>query len=214
MLEQPDPLGVHAGRRQIHDFGDAFLAVGAGGLDVGQIDVRAHMHAERVGDAVHHLAHTEASGARAEVEHAHAYDHTGLGGDARVGDRLVPVALDVFHVERDRVRMESAHRPGRRLHGPGTPVHACAVPVMTMHVVGGGCRFFFALAHISTSTTPARTFAMAAAKDAISHSDRPCPNVTNVSHARTYNTNATLLNTGCGLATIGAKNCGGAAEDR
>ena len=196
MLEQPDPLGVHAGRRQIHDFGDAFLAVGAGGLDVGQIDVRAHMHAERVGDAVHHLAHTEASGARAEVEHAHAYD--------RVGDRLVPVALDVFHVERDRVRMESAHRPGRRLHGPGTPVHACAVPVMTMHVVGGGCRFFFALAHISTSTTPARTFAMAAAKDAISHSDRPCPNVTNVSHARTYNTNA----------TIGAKNCGGAAEDR
>ena len=64
MLKQPDALGVHTGRRQIDDLRDAVLAVRARGLDVGEIHVRAHMHVERVGDAVHHLAHTEAAGAR------------------------------------------------------------------------------------------------------------------------------------------------------
>ena len=64
MLKQPDALGVHTGRRQIDDLRDAVLAVRARGLDVGEIHVRAHMHVKRVGDAVHHLAHTEAAGAR------------------------------------------------------------------------------------------------------------------------------------------------------
>ena len=110
MFEQPDAFGVDAGGGQVDDFGDAVLAVGAGCLDVGEVHIGAHMHAQRIGDAVHHLTDAEASRSGAEVEHADTYDHAGLRRDSRFGDRLVPIAFDVFHVERDGVGVEFADR--------------------------------------------------------------------------------------------------------
>ncbi len=110
VLQQPDAFGVDAGGRQIDDFGDAVLAVRAGCFYVGEIDVGTHVHAQRIRDAVHHFAHAEAAGARAEVEHADAHDHAGLRRDASFGDGLVPIAFDVFHVQWNGVGVEFADR--------------------------------------------------------------------------------------------------------
>lgn len=63
MFQQPDTFGVHAGTRQIHDFGDAVTTIRAGGLDIRQVHVGAYVHAQRVGDAVHHFTHAEGAGA-------------------------------------------------------------------------------------------------------------------------------------------------------
>ena len=108
VLEQPDAFGVDAGGRQVDDFGDAVLAVRAGGFDVGEVHVGAHVHAQRIGDAVHHFANAEASRSGAKVEHADTDDHAGFRCDSRFGDRLVPIAFDVFHIERDGVCVEFA----------------------------------------------------------------------------------------------------------
>ena len=108
VFEQPNAFRIDAGGWQVDDFGDAVFAVGAGGFDVGEVHVGAYVHAERVGDAVHHFADTEASGARAEIEHADTYDHAGFCCDSRFSDRLVPIPFDIFHIERNGVCMEFA----------------------------------------------------------------------------------------------------------
>ena len=108
VLEQPDAFGVDAGGRQVDDFGDAVLAVRAGGLDVGEVHVGAHVHAQWIGDAVHHFTYAEAACSGAEVKHADADDHAGFRRDAGFGYRLVPIAFDVFHIERDGVCVEFA----------------------------------------------------------------------------------------------------------
>ena len=101
VLEQPDAFGVDAGGRQVDDFGDAVLAVRAGGLDVGEVHVGAHVHAQWIGDAVHHFTYAEAACSGAEVKHADADDHAGFRRDA---------AFDVFHIERNGVGVEFADR--------------------------------------------------------------------------------------------------------
>ena len=108
VFKQPDAFGVDAGGRQVDDFRDAVLAIGAGGFDVGEIHVRPYVNAEWIGDAMHHFAHAEASRTCAQIEHADAYDHTCLGCDAGFGNRLVPVTFDVLHVERNGMSMEFA----------------------------------------------------------------------------------------------------------
>ena len=108
VFEQPNAFRIDAGGWQVDDFGDAVFAVGAGGFDVGEVHVGAYVHAERIGDAVHHFADAEASGARAEIEHTDAYDHAGFCCDSRFSDRLVPIPFDIFHIERNGVCMEFA----------------------------------------------------------------------------------------------------------
>ena len=108
VFEQPYAFGVDAGGRQVDDFGDAVLAVGAGGFDVGEIHIRANVHAKRICDAVHHLTYAETAGACAQVQHADAYDHARFGRYAGFGDGFVPIPLDVFHIERNRMRVEIA----------------------------------------------------------------------------------------------------------
>ena len=117
MLQQPDALGVDAGGGQVDDLGDAVGVIGAGGLDVRQVHVGAHVHAQGVRDAVHHLAHAEASGSSTQVQCADAHDNAGLGGEAGLGDRLVPVASNVFHVKGNGVGVEMTHRRRRVLMG-------------------------------------------------------------------------------------------------
>ena len=115
MLEQPDALGIHAGRRQVDDLRDAVLAVGARRLDVGQVHIGTDMHAERVGDAVHHLAHAERPGAGAQVQGSDAHDDAGLRRQPGLRDRLVPITLDVLHIQGDGMGMVLAY--GRRAAG-------------------------------------------------------------------------------------------------
>ena len=103
VLQQPDAFGVHTGGRQVDDLGDAVLPVRAGGRDIGQVHVGTHVHAQRIGHAVHHLTDPEAAGSRAQVQHADAHDHTGFGGDAGLCDRPIPIAFDVLHIQRDGV---------------------------------------------------------------------------------------------------------------
>ena len=86
------------------------MSVRAGRFDIGQIHVGAHMHTQRVRDAVHHFAHTEAAGARPQIQHADAHNHTGFRRDSSLGDRLVPVTLDILHVEWNGMRMVFPHR--------------------------------------------------------------------------------------------------------
>ena len=117
MLQQPDALGVDAGGGQVDDLGDAVGVIGAGGLDVRQVHVGAHVHAQGVRDAVHHLAHAEASSSSTQVQCADAHDDAGLGGEAGLGDRLVPVASNVFHVKGNGVGVEMTHRRRRVLMG-------------------------------------------------------------------------------------------------
>ena len=45
-----------------------------------------------------------------EVKHADADDHAGFRRDAGFGYRLVPIAFDVFHIERNGVGVEFADR--------------------------------------------------------------------------------------------------------
>ena len=59
---------------------------------------------------MHHFADAEASRSGAKVEHADTDDHAGFRCDSRFGDRLVPIAFDVFHIERDGVGVEFADR--------------------------------------------------------------------------------------------------------
>ena len=133
MLQQPDAFGVHAGGRQVDHFGDAILAVGAGGFDVGQIHVGANVDAQRVGDAVHHLTDAETSRSGGEIKHADTHDHTGFRGDARFRDGLIPVAFDVLHVQRNGVGVVFADGLGP-------------------FGLDAALRFFFLFAHVSFST--------------------------------------------------------------
>jgi len=134
MFQQPDTFRVHAGGGQVDDFGDTVLAVGAGCLDIGQVHVGTDMHAQRVGDAMHHLTDAEASGSGCEIEHADAHDHTGFRCDASFGNRLIPVAFNVLHIQRDGVGVEFADGGGS--------LELCAV----------FCFFFVLFAHSSFST--------------------------------------------------------------
>ena len=106
MFQQPDTFGVHAGTRQIHDFGDAVTTIRAGGLDIRQVHVGAYVHAQRVGDAVHHFTHAEGAGAGSQVQHADSYNHAGFGGDTGVHHRFFPIACNIFHVQRNGVGVE------------------------------------------------------------------------------------------------------------
>jgi hypothetical protein len=106
MFQQPDTFGVHAGGRQIHDFGDAVTTIRAGGLDIRQVHVGAYVHAQRVGDAVHHFTHAEGAGAGSQVQHADPYNHAGFGGDTGVHHRFFPIARNIFHVQRNGVGVE------------------------------------------------------------------------------------------------------------
>ena len=45
VFEQPNAFRVDAGGWQVDDFGDTVSAVGAGGFDVGEVHVGAHVHA-------------------------------------------------------------------------------------------------------------------------------------------------------------------------
>ncbi len=119
MLEQPDPLGVDPRGGQVDHFGHPRLAIGAGGLDVREVDIGPDVDPQREGDAVHHLTDTETACAGTEVEHADADDHARLAGDARIGHRLVPVALDVLHIQRYGVRVVLAHRLDAFVHAVG-----------------------------------------------------------------------------------------------
>ena len=109
MLKQPDSFGVHAGSRQIHDFGDAIAAIGAGSFDVRQVHIGAHMHAQWIGDAVHHLTHAERSSAGPQIQHANAHNNARLGRDTGIHHRLIPVTRNVFHVQRNRVGVEFSY---------------------------------------------------------------------------------------------------------
>lgn len=119
VLQEPDSLRIDTGGGKVDHLGNPRNPIGAGGFDVGQVHIGPDMDPHRIGDSVHHLAHTEAPGTCPQFQHPHPYYEAGLGRYAGIEDRLVIVPLDIFHIQGNGMGMVLADPPGTRFRTAG-----------------------------------------------------------------------------------------------